>query len=170
MEEKKLLRFVKYMSLCIFCFFVICTSSFGKDVTDYTKIDNIVNAYNDMQKKVDSDKNFYVFISFSMPEIMIKNYFIEAKSLKQKKDINIVFVLRGFYRNSFKETLIKINSLLSDFDDKNVNLVVDPIFFRKYIVNQVPVILKNCKNDFYKITGSVSITYGLEQFSGSDCE
>lgn len=170
MEEKKLLHFVKYILLCTFCFFVVCMPGFCKDVTDYTKIDNIVDAYNDMQKKVNNDKNFYVFISFSMPEIMIKNYFIEAKSLKQKKDINIVFVLRGFYKNSFKETLIKISSLLSDFDDKNVNIVIDPTFFRKYIINQVPAILKNCKNDFYKITGSVSITYALKQFSGGNCE
>ena len=166
-----MLRFVKYILLCIFCFFVVCVLCFGEDVTNYTKMDNIVNTYNDMQKKVDNDKNFYVFISFSMPEIMIKNYFIEAKSLKQKKDINTVFVLRGFYKNSFKETLIRISSLLSDFDDKNVNMVVDPTLFRKYLINQVPAILKNCENDFYKITGSVSITYALEQFNiGGSCE
>jgi type-F conjugative transfer system pilin assembly protein TrbC len=111
----------------------------------------------------------YVFISFSMPDNMIKDYVSEAGDLKEKNNIDIIFVLRGFYKNSFKETSHKIGQLSGN---KNIGVIIDPNLYKKYGVEQVPTIAKeNNDDEFDKIIGSISIRYALEKFTeGRDGE
>lgn len=98
-----------------------------------------------------------------MPDNLIKEYMAEARNLKEKNNLNTIFVLRGFYKNSFRETSEKIGILC---ENKYVSVIVDPTLFEKYNINQVPTVIKQDDGDFYKISGSVSIGYALEKFSG----
>lgn len=138
-----------------------------QDKTDYTNIDNIIARYNDLKNnqtnKIENDQNLYVFISFSMPDKMIKNYFIESQSLKEKYNINIIFVLRGFYKNSFKATSEKIALLLKDLDKKDVPITIDPITFKKYNIEKVPTFLKFNAENYDIMSGAVNIDYFIEK-------
>lgn len=127
--------------------------------------DNILNNYQATIKNENNLENeqIYIFISFSMGDNMLKNYFIEANKLQNK--MNITFVLRGFFQNSFQLTIKKIGALLEDIGP--VSIIVDPTLFLKYDVKQVPVIVQNGKR-FKKISGAVSIQYSLEKFLGEE--
>lgn len=161
-------------NICVFLFLIFFLSKEVLaeniiDKTDYTNIDNIFKQYNNAKNNINKtdDKNIYIFISFSMTDNILQNYIIEAQNIKQKYNIDIVFVLRGFYKNSFKETQIKINSLLQKLDNKNIGIIVDPRLFKEYHITQVPVILKiNDKNDYDKISGTVTLEYAINKFGG----
>jgi type-F conjugative transfer system pilin assembly protein TrbC len=158
-ETAVLCNRIKNISLFIFiCLLLSLTiakaSPFDNVLSDYNKI--IAN-----KDGIQNDDNIYVFISFSMRDNLIKEYIAEARSLKEKDNINVVFVLRGFYKNSFKETGSKVAQLS---DSKNVGVIVDPTLYQKYNIKQVPVIVKKNENDFDKISGSITIRYALEIF------
>jgi conjugal transfer pilus assembly protein TrbC len=102
------------------------------------------------------NNEIYVFISFSMPDNLIRDYIIEARNYD-----GTVLVLRGFYKNSFRETTHKINKL---GDNKQVGVIVDPTLYQKYNIQQVPSIVRVKGNSFDKIDGSISIKYALEKF------
>lgn len=138
-----------------------------QDKTDYTNLDNVLMRYNQIQNsqvnKIENDKNLYIFISFSMPNKMIKNYFIESQILKKKYNTNIVFVLRGFYKNSFKATAEKIGLLLKDLNKKDVAIIIDPINFKKYQIKQVPAFLQKYDKEKYDVMfGATNIEYFME--------
>lgn len=174
MEEKKLLCILKNIKIVLMVLFsiIILDNHNGyaeiQDKTDYTNIDNIIARYNDLKNnqtnKIENDQNLYVFISFSMPDKMIKNYFIESQILKEKYNINIIFVLMGFYKNSFKATSEKIALLLKDLDKKDVPITIDPITFKKYNIEKVPTFLKKFNTENYDImSGAVNIDYFIEK-------
>ena len=146
------------------------------DYTDYTNIENIFKQYNNNVRSIEINKsynlaevidnNLYVFISFSMGDNMLSNYLKEAQIIKQKYGINVIFVLNGFYKNSFKETQLKVDNLLKDLIEKQVAIIIDPIRFRNYAIKKVPTFLKNIRqNEYDRVIGAVSIRYVLEIFN-----
>lgn len=131
--------------------------------TNYVNFDKIINSSTEENRDERLKDNIFVFISFSMSDNLISNYIVEARSLKERDNINVIFVLRGFYKNSFRETSNKINKLT---DGKHIAMIVDPTLYEKYNVNQVPSIIKNNNNSYDKLIGSVTIRYALEVFEG----
>lgn len=120
--------------------------------------------------------NTLVFISFSMPESLIKAYMEEAKRY------NSTLVLRGLIKTkegkySMPLTISKIQEITQKH--KDINIIIHPKLFDMLNVKVVPTIarLKHqeecllngsaCEEirDFDKITGSVSINYALETFN-----
>ncbi len=174
MEKKELLCFI--IKNIFFLFFIllfnisIVNANYSiQDKTDYTNIDNIIKQYNNLKEnnfKLENKEKLYIFMSFSMPDNMIKNYFSESQNLLNKdRNTDIVFVLRGFYKNSFKETRAKIATLTQNNNNKPLGIIVDPILFQKYNIQQVPIIIKEYKNGNYDIIkGSITIKYALETF------
>lgn len=163
---------IKNIFLCIILMFLKLSTLKAElyvDKTDYTDINNILKSYNKIKEEnknnIKDDKNIYVFISFSMSDNMLKKYFVEAQNIKQKSNLDVVFVLRGFYKNSFKETLTKIDSIISKLEDKNVKIITDPTMFKQYSINNVPTIIKKKYSDYDKIAGAITIKYALEQFN-----
>lgn len=158
-----------FLLILLFDISIVKASSEIQDKTDYTNMDNIIKQYNNLKRnnfKIENKDKLYIFISFSMPDNMIKNYFSESQNLLNKdKNMDIVFVLRGFYKNSFKETTAKVATLTQDNDNQPLGIIVDPILFQKYNIGQVPTIIKEYKNGSYDvIKGSITIKYALETF------
>jgi conjugal transfer pilus assembly protein TraW len=102
-----------------------------------------------------------LFISFSMPENMLKNYIEEAHSLFKSKKQKIIFVLNGVKDGDILQTQKIILNLVKD---RSVSVIIDPRLFEEYDIKQVPSIVKiNGSKDIYnRTTGSTSIKYALE--------
>ncbi len=116
-------------------------------------------------ENIDTSKTLYIFISFSMKDQLIKDYFLEARNLSQKKGTNIVFVLRGLYKNSFQATIDKVASLTQDNQNQQLGLIIDPLLFREYEINRVPVILMKYSDlNYNRIDGAITIDYALNKF------
>ena len=176
MEEEKLLcvlirNIFFFLFILLFNVSIVKANSGIQDKTDYTNIDNIIKQYNNLKRnnfKTENKEKLYIFISFSMPDSMIKNYFSESQNLLNK-NTDIVFVLRGFYKNSFKETTAKIATLTQNNNNKPLGIIVDPILFQRYNVQQVPTIIKEYKDSTYdEIEGSITIKYSLDKFEEED--
>lgn len=113
------------------------------------------------------NKTPIVFVSFSMGDELIKRYLEESKKTKS------LIVLRGFYKNDMRETMMKIGEM-SNKDDPS-GLIIDPTLFQRFGVNTVPTFVLplepiprcmtsvQCKTpDHVKAVGDVSIEYFLE--------
>lgn len=109
--------------------------------------------------------NFYIFVSFSLSETLLKQLLILSKNYKA------VLVLRGLKNNSFKQSIEYITSLNPD---ENEGFIIDPELFNKYHIQKVPtyVLARNkicpnssCIPSYDKLTGNVSPKYALEKFS-----
>ena len=101
--------------------------------------------------------NIYIFISFSMPENLLKEYIQESM-----KYPNSVLVLRGLINNNYTETAVKLNAI-NNYN--GVKAIIDPDLFKQYNILHVPtIILEKSNNTFKKICGSVSIKYAMEIF------
>jgi len=125
-----------------------------------------MNNKNNTDKKI---SNLLIFISFSMPNNLIKEY------TQQAKETGGVLVLRGMIDKSIAKTAIKLN----DINNKQgVNAIIDPNLFKLYNIKRVPAIVVaeykgypcvDCKQTpiYDKITGAVSLEYALEQIMSS---
>lgn len=150
----------------IFCLFISVPST-ELEGTNYSNFDKIIDSSINENKNELLRNDIFVFISFSMPDSLIRDYIDEARNLKESNNVNIVFVLRGFYNNSFKETSDKINQLANG---RSIAVIVDPTLYEKYNINLVPSIIKNSDHDYDKLTGSVTISYAIELFAGGNYE
>ena len=121
---------------------------FKKPLKDY---------YTDAQKSVDKnetagnlpqDERVYLFISSSMPSSTIRNY---IASVARLNDRNIKVVLRGFINGmtkivptiQFISDALKVDPLCSNSKCEMypVNIIVDPLLFRRYDISHVPAVV-----------------------------
>ena len=109
-------------------------------------------------------EDFKIFISFSMPKELIKNYDEIARRIGAK------VIIRGLINNSFKDTI----SYIKESNDQGMMIDIDPRPFEEYQINLVPsFVISDEKNEqkkgekFDKLVGNVSIIYALEQFANS---
>ena len=140
--------------------------------------------------KLGSDERLYLFISSSLPLQTIRNY---AASAARLGDLGIVLVMRGFVDGMTKiqPTISFICSVLQRDPSCNplegecemlpVNLIVDPLLFRRYGIDRVPAVVYargvkaedsglsegDIKNagiaESHTIYGDASLEYLLEQ-------
>jgi type-F conjugative transfer system pilin assembly protein TrbC len=95
-----------------------------------------------------NDERIYLFFSASMPMQTIRTYVNDIARLGSK---NVTMVMRGFVggmrtigpTTNFITDILKINSACDMAGGevcsmRTVNVIVDPLLFRKYDVNQVP--------------------------------
>lgn len=158
--------------------------SFDKFYSDSTA-DNIKGKLGDAER-------VYVFVSSSMPLSTVRNY---AASLSRLRDPGIVMVMRGFVGGMTKiqPTINFVSSVLKEdptctFSESEcrmrpVNLIVDPLLFRRYGIDRVPAVVfargiksvdlklsegdvKNANiTESYTLFGDASLEYILERFS-----
>ena len=159
----------------------------GSKATTYYK------DYEQGEKKTSlkNDERLYVFISSSVPTHILRQYTIAINKLK---DPNIVMVMRGFVDGAkkIKPTINFISSIITKEDGCNylkekcnilpVKIIVDPMVFSKYGINEVPsfvyakgvsVIDINMSeglegnislSNYYSISGDAGLDYVLEEF------
>ncbi len=105
---------------------------------------------NGRRRHLSSQERVYLFISSSIPMATLRNY---ISDLDRIGDANITIVLRGFI-NGMKQagpTLQFVSEMMvkdpscrvkeSQCPARNINLVVDPLLFRKYSIIQVPALV-----------------------------
>ena len=96
-----------------------------------------------------------IFISFSMPKELIKNYDKIARKIGAK------IILRGLINNSFKDTI----SYIKQLNDQGMMIDIDPRPFEEFKIDLVPSFVLSHSNHHDKLVGSVSVIYALEQFA-----
>lgn len=96
-------------------------------------IDAKRNSESRINKKDSNHSKIIIFVSFSMPDQSI------VSLLQDAKKIHASIVIRGLIHNSFKETFIKMASIVKQADGGGVEL--NPPIFRKFNIQKVPAIV-----------------------------
>jgi type-F conjugative transfer system pilin assembly protein TrbC len=138
-----------------------------------------------------NDERLYVFISSSVPVHILRQY---AITLNKLKDPNVIMVMRGFVNGAKKirPTIDFISSIITkedgcdylkkECDIMPVKIIVDPIIFSKYGINEVPSfvyakgvsvidlnmsegLVENVSlSNYYSVSGDAGLDYVLEMF------
>jgi|SRR3990170_9014595 len=74
-----------------------------------------------------------VFVSFSMPELSLKQIIQDAAHYK------IPVVIRGLYKNSFRKTIEKMFELVKE--NNKGGLLINPKWFKEYEIKAVPAVV-----------------------------
>src|SRR5438128_2409419 len=75
-----------------------------------------------------NSNRIFIFVSFSMPEQSLKQWLAQAKLAKA------TVVVRGLVHNSFRDTLDKMKSLITE---NHSGLQINPALFKLYHIQQV---------------------------------
>jgi conjugal transfer pilus assembly protein TrbC len=114
-----------------------------------------------------NNSNVIIFVSFSMPEVSIVDYLREANK------IHASVVIRGLIDNSFKETFLKMSSIVKQAGDGGVEL--NPPLFKKFSITHVPAVVvlpdsqtcsakKVCsESEFDVVYGDIPLLNGLKE-------
>ena len=95
-----------------------------------------------------------IFISLTMPELSIKQIIQDAACYE------IPVVIRGLYRNSFKETMNKIFDLVKDKNKGGI--LINPRWFKQYEIKSVPTVVVSQADRFDVVYGNVHLKKALE--------
>lgn len=143
-------------------------------INDNRHINNLLKFVddNELQKQIDLQKStdpyLYVFVSFSMPDSIIRQY------LKQAELMNATLVLRGLVNNSMKSTVEKLAQFVDEKDESG--MIIDPTLYERYKINMVPAFVlteikpeqctkTKCETtEHIKMNGEVAISYALQIF------
>lgn len=102
----------------------------------------------------DSKKEILVFVSFSMPELSLREL------SKASKKYNAKLILRGIYKESFKKTAEKI----LEIDKKGLSLEINPKLFKQYEIKQVPTfVLIEGGDEISRLSGNVTLEYAKSE-------
>lgn len=99
-----------------------------------------------------------VFVSFSMPDTLLK------ETLKESAQLNIPAYLNGLYRDSMSETALKVMALSKRIP--NLNLNIDPTLFERFGIHQVPALVVDDGKAFDVIYGHLTIQEGFTRMAG----
>lgn len=123
----------------------------------------------------DNGSRFYVFVSFSMPDVTLR------RLMQQAERIGAPLVLRGMVENDMNKTRIKVGKLL-DADKKgntsiDGGLSIDPTLYDRFGISVVPAFVltdapvqactqAGCPTpDFVRLAGDVTLEYVLESIA-----
>ena len=138
-----------------------------------------------------NDERLYVFISSSVPVHVLRRY---AITLNKLKDPNVIMVMRGFVNGAerIRPTIDFISSIITKEDGCDylkkecdilpVKIIVDPMIFSRYGINEVPSFVyasgvsvidfkmsegleENVRvSNYYSVSGNAGLDYVLETF------
>lgn len=95
-----------------------------------------------------------IFVSFSMPSLSLKQIIQDAERYQ------IPVVMRGLYKNSFRQTLEKLFDLIKE--DNKGGISINPVWFKKYNINTVPaLVVNNNAQDFNVVYGNIPLKTAL---------
>jgi type-F conjugative transfer system pilin assembly protein TrbC len=109
----------------------------AKKVTDYqTTIEDIKNKHQGKLKtgrKIRKTEKAIVFVSFSMPELSLKQIIHDAARYR------VPVVIRGLYQNSFRKTVEKMFKFVKE--NKKGGIAINPRWFKEYGIKMVPAVV-----------------------------
>ena len=100
-----------------------------------------------------------VFVSFSMPETLLK------QTLKESARFRIPAILNGLHQNSMPATVSKIMELSKEIPQ--LNLQIDPTAFERFAITQVPALVVEKDNIFDVIYGNLTLEAALMRIKES---
>lgn len=108
----------------------------------------------------DAKPELYVFVSFSMPEEVLKAYGQDVDKAGG------TLVIRGLIDSSFQKTTHKVSELVSKEQNNAMPMIVDPNLFKSYEVDKVPaVLIANTSTDCVTRDSSYEVIYGVTTLS-----
>lgn len=109
-------------------------------------------------------ETLYYFFSFSMPEEVTLGAMREALKLNREGGIKTVMVLRGFVKDSLKETVRTFLGYLQKVGE-DIPVEMDPELFLEFGVLRVPVVIERKEKERGIIRGDqAGISYALGRF------
>ena len=99
-----------------------------------------------------------VFVSFSMPELLLEQI------LSESARYHIPAVINGLIENSMPKTIQRIEALSKAVP--NLNLQIDPTAFERFSIQQVPALVVDNGHDFDVLYGNLSLSEGLMRIAG----
>lgn len=112
----------------------------------------------------------FIFISHSMPEASIRNH------IKAAKETGALLVLNGLIDNDLPKTL-KTVSTWGEKDDPADNIIIDPILYERFSIQQVPTLVLTqaeypcpgttecATSSIDKIAGDIHLSFALREFA-----
>jgi type-F conjugative transfer system pilin assembly protein TrbC len=105
-------------------------------------------------KESDSDNGILVFVSFSMPDIALKQL------CKSAEKYNATVLIRGLHEGSFVKTKDKI----LEIDKNGLTLQIHPELFQKYEIKRIPAfILLKDGNEVNRLSGNVDLEFAYRK-------
>lgn len=98
-----------------------------------------------------------VFVSFSMPDALLK------ETLDESARLHIPALLNGLHQNSMSLTANKVFLLAQEVP--NLNLNIDPTAFERYGIRQVPALVVERQGRFDVIYGHLALSEGLDRIA-----
>jgi type-F conjugative transfer system pilin assembly protein TrbC len=96
----------------------------------------------------------FVFVSFSMPKESLQSL------LKEAQKYNATLIIRGLYKNSFKETA----AILKGFDCQSEGMEINPELFDRFKITHVPVFVQLHNNqEQARLSGNVPLSFAVEK-------
>lgn len=119
------------------------------------------------------DPSLYIFVSFSMPDPLIRDYLQDALRYGGR------VVVRGLVDGSMAKTQRKLGFLIEEDENRRIGASVDPRAFEAFDIEVVPAIalgehaVKRCDTEDCVVQagahdiiyGAVSVQYALEEFA-----
>ena len=121
-------------------------------------IDKWLNDYRQIKNEEKNSKakeGLYIFVSFSLPNIVLENLDKAAQNCGAK------LVIRGLKDNSFKETLNYIKGIRQE----GITIDIDPESFRQFGITHVPAFVLSQGAKYDKIVGNISMIYVLNRYA-----
>lgn len=133
----------------------------NEELANEEGISNSNNEDLENKGKNEEKETILVFVSFSMPDVSL------LQLSDQLRKHNAIMVMRGIYKNSFKETKDKIMKMSKN----GLSINVDPGLFKSYKIEVVPtfVLIKDDK-EINRMSGNVSLKFAAKKLRGDDEE
>ena len=123
------------------------TSLYKKEASDINL--KMTPIQNSTYLKIDKNSVVIIFISFSMPEQSI------VSILQDSKRIHGTVVIRGLIHNSFKETFLKMGSLVKAAGSGG-GVELNPPAFKKFNIQKVPAVVVLPDNETCRLEKKMS--------------
>lgn len=159
-------RWLKSISILCFIFCILqnawASNVKSSQIDDFSLLAKQYRAHDQIQQAQTLNKPVLVFISFSMPKASLRA--IE----EQAKEAHAILVIRGFYQNSIRKTILQTQKVFGfKKDERHASLQINPVLFQKYGIDSVPCFVQTKKtNEFIKICGNISLPSALEKLRG----
>jgi conjugal transfer pilus assembly protein TrbC len=106
--------------------------------------------------------NALYFISFSIPQEGLK------LMLQETRRFGIPATVRGLVNNNLRETVQRVQALVQDGGADGVQ--IDPMPFREYGIEAVPVLVVRCEKGLDVVRGNLRLEEGLKRIAKEgDC-
>lgn len=125
-------------------------------------IDQLVEKRRQAAANSEPAENALYFVSFSIPPEGLK------LMLQETRRFGIPATVRGLVNNNLRETVQRVQALVQDGGADGVQ--IDPMPFREYGIEAVPVLVVRCEKGLDVVRGNLRLEEGLKRIAKEgDC-